>query len=130
MRRAAAELRITGKARSVKAMLCGLLALCSFASAAAAQEGKTWLDATCSTILQSSPAGSFVVSKVDGSFRDSCVIADWPVSSPTAQMDCEGGSRPTMELQGEDVVMGGLPISGSASSMTFIPKGDSRLTCG
>lgn len=104
-------------------------------SGAAAQEpqGKAWYDRTCMVKLQSAPDAPFVVSKLDGSYRNACTIVDWPVNSPTATMECNNGSKATMELQGDDVLLEGLPLSNGMSDaehrMSMIPAGDARLSC-
>lgn len=111
-----------------------LVSLATGSVAAQEPQGKTWLDVTCAVTMQSAPDTPFIVSKVDGSYRNACTIADWPISSPTATLECEDGSRPTMELQGDDVLLDGLPVSTGMSDapnrVSLLPKGDARLTCG
>jgi len=114
---------------AARRIIWSLSALCLVAGVSAA-EAKTWLDATCSVKLESGENQPFVIEMGEGAYRNSCAISDWPVSSPSATLSCADGRGATLELQGDDVVMGGLDVPAGTARMVFIPLGDTRLQCG
>lgn len=111
--------------------LSALLALIALSTTAAAQEpGKVWFDTTCKVRLESDGSGAFKISTVSASYTNTCRIADWPTSSPTATMLCADKTEPTMELEGEAVIFEGLKLlNDDTRAIALYPRGSAMTSC-
>lgn len=94
-----------------------VIALALVSSPAAA---KTWVDATCQLMLESSGTGDFTYSKTDGTFDTVCRVDQWPTDQETATMACGDNAPHTMKIVGEAIDFDGNML---------LPKGHKDILC-